>query len=94
MRAPIEASAYPSLRERACLYPDGRPAAERRPYLYRAGKVYGLHAQSAQAPTLDAVAVELDTGNVPLGESLNGFEAAPLAGRSRRRVVWDGPPTE
>jgi hypothetical protein len=81
MRAPIEASAYPSLREHACLYPDGRPAAERRPYLYRAGKVYGLQPHSEQAPTLDAVAVELDTGNVPLGEALDGFEAAPLARR-------------
>lgn len=81
MRSPIEASVYPSLREQACLYPDGRPAAERRPYLYRAGKVYGLQAHSEQAPTLDAVAVELDRGNVPLGEALDGFEAAPLAAR-------------
>ena len=81
MRAPIEASAYPSLRERACLYPDGRPAAERHPYLYRAGKVYELQPQAEQAPTLDAEVVETDAGIVPLDEALDGFEAAPLAGR-------------
>jgi hypothetical protein len=81
MRSPLSASDYPSLRDEPCRYPDARSRLERRPYLYRDGKVYAAQPHREGALSLEEVPIDLGSGVVPLGEALGLLGAASLSQR-------------
>ncbi|HJN91667.1 MAG TPA: hypothetical protein QGF05_02935, partial [Dehalococcoidia bacterium] len=81
MRSPTPASGYPSLHDEPCRYPDPRPAVERRPYLYRHGRIYAVQPHYEEASSLAAVPVDLGQSIVPLSEALDLLDAAPLSQR-------------
>ncbi len=78
MRQPVEASSYPSLADRPCLYPDGRSSTDRRPYLYRQGRIYPVRPHYEEAPTVGLAPVDLGRDIVPLEQALDRLACTPL----------------
>ncbi len=78
MPEPREARDLFSLSDEPCRYPDPRPAAERRPYLYRHGLLYDIQPQRETVASLDEVPVDLGDRVVSLVEALERVGGAPL----------------
>lgn len=78
MREPRDARDLVSLSDEPCRYPDARPAAERRPYLYRRGLIYDVQPRREDVASLGEVPVDLGDKVVPLVEALERLGGSPL----------------
>ena len=78
MREPREVRDLVSLSDEPCRYPDPRPAAERRPYLYRRGLLYDVQPRREAVASLGEVPVDLGNKVVPLVEALERVGGTPL----------------
>ena len=74
-------TAYPSLRDRPCEYPDARPARERWPFLYHRSMAYPLAPDANLPVTLPDLALRTERGVETLAAWLQVAGATPLEER-------------
>jgi hypothetical protein len=80
--APVEPTdvrtAYPSLRDRPCEYPDARPARERWPFLYHHSLAYPLAPDPDLPVTLPDLAIRTERGVETIAAWLQAAGATPV----------------